>query len=263
MKNNRKNSPDFGDINTALDKMIQLENSKNKVSAYKVILLVAGCVAMLILLIALCMIFYKNNFSFESLLSLLLAFFSIFISIFFYFKADETSNKFYDSSYDFMKDVSVTLGKIEERFGEKLNNLNDKVSHLSVVKDEKTEELQNVEDEKQKMIEELLDKAKMNEKQKEEYVKRLREKEDEADYLRSQLQMIDLKYKTMIQKRDHFFLTPKERHLIMHRHSSDWPIFLKKKMIEMDFMYPDGELTAKGEILFEGLRENSSTGTDE
>ena len=251
MKNVSKNSHDFGDINTVLDKMIQLENSKNKVSAYKVILLVTGCVAMLILLIALCLIFYKNNFSFESLLSLLLAFFSIFISIFFYFKADETSNKFYDSSYDFMKDVSVTLGKIEERFGEKLNNLNDKVSHLSAAKEEKTEELQNVEDEKQKMIEELLDKAKMNEKQKEEYVKRLREKEDEAAYLRSQLRMIDIKYKNMIQNREHFFLTPKERNLIMHRHSSEWPVFLKKKMIEMDFMYPNGELTSKGETLFE------------
>ena len=263
MKNNRRNSPDFGDINTVLDKMIQLEKSKNKVSVYKVILLIAGCIAMLVLLIALCMIFYKNHFSFESLLSLLLAFFSIFISIFFYFKADETSNKFYDSSYDFMKDVSVTLGKIEERFGEKLNNLNDKVSHLSIAKEEKAEELQNVEDEKQKMIEELLDKAKMNEKQREEYVTRLKEKELEADSLRKQLRMIDMKYRNMLQSREELFLSPKERHLIMHRHSSDWPVFLKKKMIEMDFMYPDGELTAKGEILFEGLRENSSTGTDE
>ena len=92
---------------------------------------------MLALVIALCIIFYKNQFSFESLLSLLLAFFSIFISSFFYFKADEASNRFYETSYNFMKDVSVTLGKIEERFGEKLNTLNDKVSHLAIAKEEK------------------------------------------------------------------------------------------------------------------------------
>lgn len=78
----KKNAPDFGDINTTLDKMIELENTKNKVNVYKVIFLIAGCLAMLILLVALCIIFYKNEFSFESLLSLMLAFFSIFISIF-------------------------------------------------------------------------------------------------------------------------------------------------------------------------------------
>ena len=138
----KKNHNGLNEINTTLDKMIQLETSKNKVNIYKIILLIVT---------ALCFIFYKSSFSLESLLSLLLAFFSIFISVFFYFKTEETSNHFYDMSYDFMKDVSVTLGKIEERFGEKLNNLNDKVSHLSYAKEEKTEELQTVEDEKQKI----------------------------------------------------------------------------------------------------------------
>lgn len=148
----KKESEDFNDINTVLDKMLQLEKSKNRVNIYKVILLIFACLSMLALVIALCIIFYKNQFSFESLLSLLLAFFSIFISIFFYFKADETSNRFYETSYNFMKDVSVTLGKIEERFGEKLNTLNDKVSHLAIAKEEKKEELENVEDERKKCL---------------------------------------------------------------------------------------------------------------
>ena len=82
----KKNTENLGEINPLLDKMLQLEKSKSRVSVYKVILLITGCLAGLILLIALCIIFYKNYFSFESLLSLLLAFFSIFISIFFYFK---------------------------------------------------------------------------------------------------------------------------------------------------------------------------------
>ena len=266
---------DFTDNNTTLDKMIQLENSKNKVNVYKVILLIAGCLAMLILLVALCIIFYKNQFSFESLLSLLLAFFSIFISIFFYFKADETSNRFYDTSYDFMKEVSVTLGKIEERFGEKLNSLNDKISHLSVEKEEKKEELQTVEDEKQKVINELLDKAKLDASQKEAYLAKLREKEVEADSLRRQLANIDMKYKRMMRSRESIYSTNepmqvlpdmisrRDMSLLAHTHPSDWPGSLKRKMIDLDFMTPDGELTPKGEILFEGLRSEPGSRSGE
>lgn len=261
----KKNRTDLNEINSTLDKMIQLENSKTKVNVYKVILLIAACIAGLFIVAALCFVFYKNNFSLESLLSLLLAFFSIFISIFFYFKTEETSNHFYDMSYDFMKDVSVTLGKIEERFGEKLNNLNDKVSHLSYAKEEKTEELQNVEDEKQKMIDELLDKAKLNETQKEEYIKRLKEKEDEADALRRQLRRIDMKYRNMLEHSgelshparfiqtvlDRF--SPKELKLIRSVHFSDLPAPIKIKMIDLDIVTPDGELTPIGRILFENF----------
>lgn len=261
----KKNHNELNEINTTLDKMIQLETSKNKVNIYKIILLIAGCIAGLLIVTALCFIFYKSSFSLESLLSLLLAFFSIFISVFFYFKTEETSNHFYDMSYDFMKDVSVTLGKIEERFGEKLNNLNDKVSHLSYAKEEKTEELQTVEDEKQKMIDELFDKAKLNETQKEEYVKRLREKEEEADSLRRQLRRIDMKYRNIIERRNELSLparflqtifdafSPKELKLIRSVHFTDLPNSLKDKMIDLDIVMPDGELTPKGKILFENL----------
>ena len=264
----KKSKPDFNEINSTLDKMIQLENSKPKVSAYKIILLVTGCIAGLFIVAALCLVFYKSNFSLESLLSLLLAFFSIFISIFFYFKTEETSNHFYDMSYDFMKDVSVTLGKIEERFGEKLNTLNDKVSHLSMAKEEKTEELQNIEDEKQKVIDELLDKAKLNEKQKEAYLARLREKEDEAESLRRQLRMIDMKYKSVMKSRESInyksqmrqvltkMLSPKEMYILTNNHISDWTPTLKKKMIDLDFMTPGGELTPMGDVLLDELRED-------
>lgn len=264
--NNKKNTPNLGELNSTLDKMIQLENSKNKVSIYKLILLVTGCLAGLILLVALCVIFYQSKFSFESLLSLLLAFFSIFISIFFYFKADETSNRFYDTSYDFMKDVSVTLGKIEERFGEKLNSLNDKISHLSVEKEEKKEELQNVEDEKQRVIDELLDKAKLDATEKEAYRAKLDEKEAEAESLRRQLTNIDIKYRRMLRNRDSIYgsnesmfripdiLSKRDLDYIERSHPSDWPIVLKK-MRDLEFMTSNGEITPKGEVFFEGLRK--------
>lgn len=264
----KKNRTDLNEINSTLDKMIQLENSKTKVNVYKMILLIAACIAGLFIVAALCFVFYKNNFSLESLLSLLLAFFSIFISIFFYFKTEETSNHFYDMSYDFMKDVSVTLGKIEERFGEKLNSLNDKISHLSDEKEEKKEELQTVEDEKQKVIDELLDKAKLDASEKAAYRAKLDEKEAEADALRRQLVNIDMKYRRVLHNREGIYsaneplrrlpdvLSKREINTIMRNHPSDWPLALRRKMVELDFMTPEGELTSKGEILFEGLRDN-------
>lgn len=130
-----------------------------------------------------CCAVYKNNFSIESILSTFLAFFSIFISIFFYFKADETSTKFYDASYKFMKDISVTLGKIEERFGEKLNSLNDKVSHLDNVSKEASAE---IEDKKElnNTINVLLQRAQLSEEQKEQYLKQIEENEREIEVLK-------------------------------------------------------------------------------
>lgn len=168
--------PEDIDLNELLDKMIMLqEGSKGTSFAKKVLYIFVGiCSVMIVGLI--CMCIYKNNFSTESILSTLLAFFSIFISIFFYFKADETSTRFYDSSYKFMKDISVTLGKIEERFGEKLNSLNDKMSHFEKIKEETSEEIEGKEEDKDRMIEELMKRANLSDEErgtfKEEIAKR-------------------------------------------------------------------------------------------
>ena len=98
-------------LSEILDKLLVLqEQAKEPSFLRKTIYVVAGIIS-LIFVGLLCVTIYKNSFSVESILSTLLAFFSIFISVFFYFKADETSSKFYDSSYRFMKDISVTLGK--------------------------------------------------------------------------------------------------------------------------------------------------------
>lgn len=157
-------------------------------------------ISLVVLTVTLCAICYKSGFSLESLISLLLAFFSIFISIFFYFKADETSKRFHDNSYTFMKDISVTLGKIEERFAEKLNSLNDKVTSLSTAKNKKYEELQTAEEEKQKLINDLMDKAKLDENQKTEYKEKLRKKDEETETLKRQLRKIDLQYKNALKE---------------------------------------------------------------
>lgn len=172
------------DMKSILNRMIELEKEKHKVNPIKITICIVGGIGTLMFIALLCYRLIKTDFSFDSILSTLLAFFSIFISIFFYFKADETSMNFYKSSYDIMKDVSVTLGKIEERFGEKLNSLNDKVSHLDGISSEKSEEIQEQEDDKDKIINELMDKANLNEKEKIGYKQQLEENERQIERLK-------------------------------------------------------------------------------
>lgn len=67
----------------------------------------------------------KNISSIDTatIVSIILAFFSIILSMMFYFKATETSNKFYDTSFTFMSKQSEIIGRFEAKFGEKLNNM--------------------------------------------------------------------------------------------------------------------------------------------
>jgi hypothetical protein len=64
-----------------------------------------------------------TGFDFSQLLALLLALFAMALSAQFYFKAADTSNAFYNNTYNFMKDVSEVLGRMEERFGKQLEGL--------------------------------------------------------------------------------------------------------------------------------------------
>lgn len=66
----------------------------------------------------------------SDLLSYLLAFFSVGLSVAFYFKANEASNKFYHDTYVFSQHTSEILGRMEERFGEQLRFLGEGQSGL-------------------------------------------------------------------------------------------------------------------------------------
>lgn len=174
------------DVMDILNKMLELEKEKHKVSPINITICIVGGIGTVMLIGLLCYRLINTDFSLDSILSTLLAFFSIFISIFFYFKADETSTDFYKSSYDFMKDVSVTLGKIEERFGEKLNSLNDKVSHLDSISSEKSKEIKEQKDDKDKIINELMDKAHLDEEEKKKYRQQLDDRERQIEILKRQ-----------------------------------------------------------------------------
>lgn len=171
-------------FNDLLDKKLASQEKEQEPSFLKKIIYIVTGICVVIFVILICVSIYKNNFSTESILSMLLAFFSIFISIFFYFKADETSTRFYDSSYKFMKEISVTLGKIEERFGEKLNSLDDKVSHLDRVSRETSAEIEDKQEDKDKIINELMERANLSEEERDKYRKSIEEMEIEIETLK-------------------------------------------------------------------------------
>lgn len=126
-----------------------------------------------------------KEFGFTDLLSMLLAFFAIALSVVFYFKATDTSNRFYDNSYTFTKDVSEILGRMEAGFGEKLKHLDEGYSGIrdkfdslpfdSVKANEEVErenkEIKAKEAEQHQMLENLAKKAKLVESEKLNYLK--------------------------------------------------------------------------------------------
>lgn len=234
-----------------------LENLKHEepVSFVKKCIIITGCIAALVVMIMLCIMLHKNNFSMESLISLLLAFFSIFMSVFFYFKADEASNRFYETSYGFMKDVSVTLGKIEERFSEKLNSLNEQVSRMSVVSAEKNTELKNEQDEKQKIIDDLMDKAKLSEQQKQEYQSKLQTQDQKISDLQHQIHRLRQNEMMYTHYRDvlsfdpdeiKFKFSPREISIMQNMPQEKWPMSLRKKARNLDLIDDDGDITLNG-----------------
>jgi hypothetical protein len=142
-----------------------------------------------------------SKFDFSDFLSLILAIFSIGLSVAFYFKANDDSGKFYDNTYKFTKEVSEILGRIEAGFGERLRHLDEGYSGLRTrfeqlpidlrnAEKEVQDEEQNIEkkeEERTKLIEELAKKAKLQEGEKEDLLKRLQQMDAELYSARREL----------------------------------------------------------------------------
>jgi len=177
--------------------MDEEEKIKNRESWFKCI--IALIVVLALVSALLWSIFSGNikisisNFDFSNFLALLLAFFSIGLSVAFYNKATSTSNTFYDNTYKFTKEISEVLGRIEARFGEQLKHIEDYntsiypklLSNLPYQKDEE-KKLEELGEEKEKLLEEL-EKAKMQDSERKEYIAKLREKDSEIEALNAQL----------------------------------------------------------------------------
>lgn len=141
---------------------------------------------------------------FPTLLSLLLALFSVGLAALFYFKATETSNTFYDNTYNFTKDIAQLLVKIESGFGERLRNLDEGYSamrdHLQRSPysnenfDETKEKIEGEKKEIEKVLEErnqilstLIDRSQLQNEEKERVLEALAEKEKELELSQKEL----------------------------------------------------------------------------
>lgn len=144
--------------------------------------------------------FSNFNFSFTDLLSLILAIFAISMSVALYFKATDTSNRFYDNTFKFTKDISEILGRIEAGFGARLKNLDEGYSGLrdsfqgSIGSSEEIDaskiELEKEVAEKNQILSDLIEKAKLSESEKEEVLTSLQTKEREILNLTKELKFL-------------------------------------------------------------------------
>lgn len=140
------------------------------------------------------------SFSFNDFLALVLALFSVALSVAFYFKANEASNQFYDNTYKFTKDMSEILGRIEAGFGERLRHLDEGYSGMrdrldrlpyngatpSDVKAEE-EEIKQKEAEQRAVLEDLAERAKLAEHEKQALFANLEQKNEELEQARMEL----------------------------------------------------------------------------
>jgi hypothetical protein len=145
-----------------------------------------------------------SKFDFSDLLALIMGLFAIAISVAFYFKATDTSNKFYDNVYKFTQETSEILGRIEAGFGERLKHLDegyagirerverirvDPVKTEQAIKKEEAE-VKKREEERKELLEHLASRAKLQENEKEELFKELRQKDRELTTAKEELRFL-------------------------------------------------------------------------
>lgn len=195
-----------------------------------------------------------SKFDFSDLLAMILAIFAIGMSVAFYFKSTDSSNQFYDNIYNFTQKTSEILGRIEERFGERLKHLDEgygriqsRFDGISKTPDEIKKEVKETEgkeeEEKQKleqtnkalqkMMEELAQRAKLQDQEKREFYqemerltsekdsaqKRIREIEEDRDQMQQHLLMLERDmerglHDMMNPNLEQVFHHPEIRHLI-------------------------------------------------
>jgi hypothetical protein len=149
------------------------------------------------------------DIDFPTLLSIILALFSVALSALFYFKATETSNTFYDNTYKYTKDIAELLVKIESGFGERLKHLDEGYSsmqsyfktpqvgtssdELEKTKEKLTEEKEELKErvaERTKIIEDLIERSQLGQEEKTRITQRLSEKENEVLQLQKEVEKI-------------------------------------------------------------------------
>lgn len=142
---------------------------------------------------------YNQSFTMETLLAVLLSFFSIALSIMFYIQSEKSSSTYYMRSYEIMKDVSVALGKIETGFGEKLSNIKEHMAKIEIQKEEMEDKLEQGERE-EKDIKTKITEPKISADERKKLVEELQEKTRENQELRSRLEFLQRRRRMLVEE---------------------------------------------------------------
>lgn len=186
-ENTKKNNLDLNKSHKKEDLELKIKNRYSWLITISILIAIISIVYVL---------FFKNiNVSIDSLVSVLLAFFSIYLSALFYFKATEQSNQFYDRTYEYTKDINVLLSKMEGKFNKSLDIIekgNDSIrekmegSFDSLGKTNRS--IEAIDDKKDTFLEEqLFSKLKLSEEEKLSIRKKLNNLENEKVLLQYQL----------------------------------------------------------------------------
>jgi hypothetical protein len=150
-----------------------------------------------------------NKFNFSDLLAMILALFAMAMSVAFYFKSTDSSNQFYDNIYNFTQKTSEILGRIEERFGERLRHLDEgygrieskiaknpdeiqeKVKETEGKEEKEQLKLQETNEQMKKMIEKLAEKAQLQEQEKADFYQQMNKLTKEKDMAQERIRAIE------------------------------------------------------------------------
>jgi hypothetical protein len=153
-----------------------------------------------------------SKFDFSDLLAMILALFAMGMSVAFYFKSTDSSNQFYDNIYNFTQKTSEILGRIEERFGERLKHLDEgygriqsqfdgasrspkeiemKVKETEGKEEKEKEKLEETNKAMQQLMEKMTQRARLEEREKEEFYAKLQELESEKNTAQMRIREIE------------------------------------------------------------------------
>ncbi|KAA8787542.1 hypothetical protein EC604_27290 [Paenibacillus amylolyticus] len=163
---------------------------------------------------------FKLPENLTDIISLALALFSVGLSALFYFKANEASNQFYNNTYQFTKDISEKIGRIEERFGKDLDNIDknysrmlDRIDRLPITEtiqkeiEQKTDSEKQIVEEKERIINDLIEKSSISQEEKEIITRQLHKKERELEAVKNQLYDLNNQLENTINKNKYLIPT--------------------------------------------------------
>lgn len=135
------------------------------------------------------------NIDIATILTTLLAFFSIYLSATFYFKTTEQSNNFYDRSYSHTKDIAESLSNMRGEFGKSLDLIEKNSDAMNQRFDnmpweqisEKRKEIEDVEKQRDDSLKRILEEAGVEQSKQSEYMRKLNEQEKHISHLNNEI----------------------------------------------------------------------------